>query len=313
MPIFALVILLGIVLLVLSLNQKQKTLRTPAIAAIAVGLLGTLLAGAFVIIPAGSVGVVFNNFSGIKPGVLSEGYHFIVPGVDRVTVYEARLQEMTLSRVGEGGPSVDESIHARSQEGLEISIDITVQYRIKGQEAAQLHKDVGPDYRSTIIVPQVRSKVRDAVGQFSAADLISTKRTELEGQITERLSDEFNQKHIELQSVLLRELRIPESVAKVIEEKQTAEQQVAIERNRKQQAEIAAQRAVVEAEGQSKAQVARAQGEAKALSLRGQALKQNPEIIQLTMVEKLSPTIQTIMVPSDGGYLLDLKNLTTKK
>lgn len=313
MPIFVLVILAGIVLLVLSANQKQKNFRTPAIALVAVGLLGTALSGAFVIIPAGSVGVVFNIFGGVKDGVMGEGYHFVLPGVERVTVYEARLQELTLSRVGENGQNIDESIHARSQEGLEIAADITVQFSVIPNEAAKLHKELGPKYIDTAIRPQVRSKVRDAVGQFNAADLISTQRTQLEALITERLSKEFQKNHIELRNVLLRELRIPESVAKVIEEKQTAEQQVAIEKNRKQQSEISAQRKVIEAEGEAKAAVARAEGEAKALSLRGKALKENPEIIQLTMAEKLSPSIQTIMVPSNGGYLLDLKSLTTAK
>lgn len=313
MLIFVLVILAGIALMVVSANPKQKTLRTPAIALLAVGLLGTALSGAFVIIPAGSVGVIFNIFGGVKPTTLNEGYHFVMPGVERVTVYEARLQELTLSRLGEGGSNVDESIHARSKEGLEIAADITVQFNIIPTEAAKLHKELGPNYIETAIRPQVRSKVRDGVGQFNAADLISTQRTQLEALINERLSKEFANNHIELRNVLLRELRIPDSVAKVIEEKQTAEQQVAIERNRKQQAEIAAQRKVVEAEGEAKAQIARAEGEAKALSLRGKALKENPEIIQLTMAEKLSPSIQTIMVPSNGGYLLDLKSLTTAK
>ncbi|GEM45792.1 prohibitin family protein [Deinococcus cellulosilyticus] len=313
MPIFVLVILAGIVLLVLSANQKQKAFRTPAIALVAVGLLGTALSGAFVIIPAGSVGVVFNIFGGVKPGVMGEGYHFVLPGVERVTIYEARLQEITLSRIGESGQNTDESIHARSKEGLEIAADITVQFSLKADEAAKMHKELGPHYIDTVIRPQVRSKVRDAVGQFNAADLISTQRTQLEALITERLTSEFDKNHIELRNVLLRELRIPESVAKVIEEKQTAEQQVAIEKNRKQQSEISAQRKVIEAEGDAKAQIARAEGEAKALSLRGKALKENPEIIQLTMAEKLAPSIQTIMVPSNGGYLLDLKSLTTAK
>ncbi len=57
------------------------------------------------------------------------------------------------------------------------------------------------------------------------------------------------------------------------------------------------------------ADVLRAEGEARALKLRGEALKHYPQVIQLTVAEKLSPNINTIMLPTDGSYLLDLRNL----
>lgn len=290
----------------------------PRFSGLGLGLLGVgavvaIVGGALVIVPAGQVGVVFSALSGVKPGSLGEGVHLVTPGVDKVILYEARLQEITLSRVGEGGPNTDDSIPARSKEGLDISADVTVQFRVLRPEAAQLHKELGPRYIETVIRPQVRSKVRDAIGQYGAADLISTERQQVEGQVTRSLTEVFAKNHLELVGVLLRELRIPKSIQTAIEEKQAAEQNVQTERNRLQQANVAAQRKVVEAEGESKAAIARAQGEARALSLRGAALKQNPEIIQLTVAEKLAPSIQTVMLPSQGNFLLDLGALTKGK
>lgn len=98
-------------------------------------------------------------------------------------------------------------------------------------------------------------------------------------------------------------------MAQVIEEKQTAEQQVQVEINRRQQAEIAAQRAVIQAKGERDAAILRAEGEARAIRLRGEALRQSPEVIQLTVAEKLAPNIQTIMIPTTGNFLLDLRGL----
>lgn len=158
-------------------------------------------------------------------------------------------------------------------------------------------------------MPQVRSKVRDAVGQYNAAELISTQRTALEASVIQGLEEALREYHIELVSVLLREIRIPETVAKVIEEKQTAEQQVQIEINRRKQAEIAAQRRVIEAQGERDAAILRAEGEAKAIELRGRALKNAPEVVQLTFAEKLAPGVQTIFVPSTGNFLLDLRGM----
>lgn len=279
---------------------------------VALGAVVALVSNAFVIVPAGQVGVVFNIITGVRSNSLSDGYHLILPGVETVTLYDARLQELTLSRRGEDGPDIDESINARSKEGLEISADVTVQFRVRREEAAQLLRDFGSDYIRTVIRPQIRSKVRDGIGQFNAADLISSQRSALEKRVTDGLNKEFDKSHLELISVLLRELRIPESVAKVIEEKQTAEQQVKIEQNRLEQSRIIAQRKVAEAQGESNAAIARAEGESQALRLRGQAIKDNPGIIQLTLIEKLSPTIQTVLLPSNGNFLMGLDGLIKK-
>jgi hypothetical protein len=35
-----------------------------------------------------------------------------------------------------------------------------------------------------------------------------------------------------------------------------------------------------------------------------------PEIIQLEVAQRLAPSIQTIMLPSDGNFLLDIRGLT---
>lgn len=275
-------------------------------------LLAALLVGQSVkVIPAGYVGVVFSALSGVKGGVLQEGIHFLVPFVDRVNLYDARLQEVTLAHTVSDGD--EGAIRARSKEGLDITADVTVQFRIDRAKAAILHKELGRNYLQTVIRPQVRSKVRDSIGQFSAADIISTERRAVEASITGALRQVFERNNLVLDSVLLRELRIPDSIAKAIEQKQAAEQQVAVEKNRLQQANISAQRAVVEAEGAAKASVAKARGEAEALSLRGRALRENPQLIQLTVAEKLSPGIQTVMLPSDGNFLLDVANLTKPK
>ena len=293
-------------------DRTAPTLRPPGPrAALLIGALlaaGLLVSQSLKVVPAGYVGVVFSSFTGVKAQPLQEGIHFLVPFVDRVNLYDARLQEVTLAHNVQDGD--EGAIRARSKEGLDITADVTVQFRVDRTKAATLHKELGRDYVRTVIRPQVRSKVRDSIGQFGAADIISSKRQEVEASITTELRRIFERNNLVLDSVLLRELRIPDSIAKAIEQKQAAEQQVAVERNRLQQSTIGAQRAVVEAEGQAKAAIARARGEAEALSLRGRALRENPQLIQLTVAEKLSPGIQTVMLPSTGNFLLDVGTLT---
>ena len=311
-----LLVIAGIALIALQRSARPGTpfagrgLERIGIGVAALGAVLAVIAQAVVVVPNGRAGVLFNAFSGVRPTPIEPGTHIVLPGVENVTFYPTLLQELTLSRRGEGGPDVDESIKALSKEGLEISADVTVQYQIVAASAPKLHKSVGPTYVATVIRPQVRSKVRDGIGQFNAADLISTQRKALENTVTESLRQVFTDADLELRSILLREIRIPDSVAKAIEEKQTAEQRVQTEKNNREAERIRADTAVVKAEGESKAAVARAQGEAKALALRGQALRQNPQLIQLTVAEKLAPGIQTVMLPSQGNFLLDIGSLT---
>ncbi|WP_299430752.1 prohibitin family protein [uncultured Meiothermus sp.] len=307
-------LLLGIVVAILGifLLAQPGARRALGVPLLLVGLAMAAISQSFVVVPAGNVGVVFNVFGGVQPSPLGEGFRIVIPGIQSVILYDARLKEVTLAK----GPAPadattpgEDAITARSKEGLDIGVDVTVQYRIKRDEAAQLHRNLGLGYLDTLIIPQIRSKIRDAVGLFNAAELISTQRIQLEAAVSKELREDLGAQHIELISVLLRRIDIPQSVAKVIEEKQTAEQQVQVEVNRRQQAEIAAQRAVVQARGERDAAILRAEGEAQAIRLRGEALRQSPQVIQLTVAEKLAPNINTIMVPTTGNFLLDLRSL----
>jgi regulator of protease activity HflC (stomatin/prohibitin superfamily) len=310
------IFLIGLVLMILGLlillNPAAAGRRALGGPLVIIGLALAVLSRSFAIIPAGHVGVVFNVFGGVQPNPLGEGFRIVLPGIQNVVLYDARLQEITLAKgpapSGTTTPGED-AITARSKEGLDIGVDVTVQYRIKREDAAKLHQNLGPNYRETLITPQIRSKIRDAVGLFNAADLISTQRTQLEAAVTRELTEDLKAQYIELLSVLLRRIDIPPSIAKVIEEKQTAEQQVQVSENRRRQAEIDAQRAVVEAKGQRDASVLKAEGEARSIELRGEALRRSPQVVQLTVAEKLAPNINTVLLPSDGNFLLDLRSL----
>ncbi|MDE0529036.1 MAG: prohibitin family protein [Truepera sp.] len=294
----------GIALIVQGIQGKQGGLRNIGGLAVVVGIVLALLSNAFVVVPAGNVGVVFNVFGGVQDNELGEGFHVILPFLQQVTLYDVRQQELTLSQL------TGDQITSRSSEGLEINADSTILYQVSPTEAAKLHQDIGPSYVDVRIRPEIRSQIRDAIAQFNAAELISTRRQEVSGLIETSLQEVLATDNIRVLAVLLRDVRIPASITQAIEEKQAAEQQIQVEENRRQQAEIAAQRLIIEAEGQRDAQIARAEGEAQALELRGNAIRTNPEIIQLEVAERLAPGIQTIMLPSESNFLLDFRGIT---
>jgi regulator of protease activity HflC (stomatin/prohibitin superfamily) len=294
---------LGVALLVQGIQNQAPKARLSGAAGILAGAALAFLSYAFVVIPAGSVGVVFNVFGGVQDRELGEGFHIVLPVLQQVTVYDVRQQEITLST------SMGDQINARSSEGLDIGVDVTVLYQVVADEAARLHQDIGPSYVNIRLRPQIRTAVRDGIAEYNAANLISSQRMELQRNIELALSESLASDNLRILGVLLRDVRIPTLITDAIEEKQAAEQQVEVEENRRRQSEIAAQRRVIEAEGERDATIARAEGEAQALELRAEALRGNPDLIQLEFAQRLAPTVQTIMLPTDGNFLLDVRQL----
>lgn len=295
---------LGVALVTRSRQFGQPALaRTGAVAVVA-GAAIAFLSFAFVVIPAGNVGVVFNVFGGVQDDELGEGFHIVLPVLQQVTVYDVRQQELTLAT------NTGDSINARSSEGLDIGVDVTVLYQVVAGEAARLHQDIGPSFVNVRLRPQIRTAVRDGIAEYNAANLISSQRMELQRNIEVALGDSLSSDNVRILGVLLRDVRIPALITDAIEEKQAAEQQVEVEENRRRQAEIAAQRRVIEAEGERDAAIARATGEAEAIRLRAEALRGNPDLIQLEFAQRLAPSVQTIMLPTDGNFLLDVRQLT---
>jgi regulator of protease activity HflC (stomatin/prohibitin superfamily) len=121
-------------------SRTRRAPRAAGIAGIIAGLALVFLSYAFVVIPAGHVGVMFNVFGGVQDRELTEGFHIVLPVLQQVTQYDVRQQEITLAT------STGDQINARSSEGLDIGVDVTVLYQVVASEAAKLHQDIGPSY-----------------------------------------------------------------------------------------------------------------------------------------------------------------------
>lgn len=297
----------GIFLIVQGVQGSNNFIRTAGGVAVIAGVVFALLAGSFVVVPAGSVGVVFNVLGGVSDRERNPGVQFVMPGLQQMTLLNTREQSIEFITDN------NDEIPALSQEGLQIISDATVRYRIEASEASSIFESIGDNVEATLIRPQVRSVIRNAIANYNAAEVISSQRGELQAEIVQVLTNELDANNIILLDVLLRDIRIPDSITQAIEEKQAAEQQIEVETNRREQSRIAAERVVIQAEGERDAEIARAQGEAEALSLRGQAIRENPEIIQLEVAQKLAPSLQTILLPTEGNFLLDLRSLTERQ
>ena len=194
---------------------------------------GRVIAGLFILlgvatscikqIDAGEVGVKV-LFGSIQPDVLASGLHFVDPLLD-IKKIDIKTQNYTMSGVlDEGNKSGDDAIRVLTSDGLEVTIDLTVLYRVVSSEAPRLLRETGDDYRDKIVRPITRTKIRDNAVYYQAVDLFGNKRDEFQQRIYKSIEDDFRKRGLMLEQLLVRNITLPNSVKASIESKINAEQ-----------------------------------------------------------------------------------------
>lgn len=197
--------------------------KTGRIIGIGLVLLGISTA-CFIQIQPGEVGVK-TLFGKVQPGVLTEGLNFINPLMEIVR-FDARTQNYTMSGMQDEREKLgDDAIHVLSADGLEVVIDMTILYRVIGDKAPDILRNLGKGYRDVIVRPLTRTKIRDFAAYYDAVSLYSTKRDEFQQRLFKSLDDEFRKSGMILEQMLVRNINLPESVKQTIESKINAEQE----------------------------------------------------------------------------------------
>jgi regulator of protease activity HflC (stomatin/prohibitin superfamily) len=172
----------------------------------------------------GDVGVQ-KLFGKVNSRILESGLNVINPLVEVVT-FDVRTQNYTMSGVrDEGDKTGDDAIRVLSADGLEVVIDLTVLYKVVPNEAPRILKEIGTDYRNIIVRPICRTKIRDNAVYYDAVALYSTKRDEFQARIFKTIEDNFKERGLILEQLLVRNITLPESVKAAIESKINAEQE----------------------------------------------------------------------------------------
>ena len=219
---------LGIIVIVIgfSLSKTESPLRPYTSIIRIVGFLMVLIgAGLSAIqqIEPGNVGVQ-KLFGKVSNSTLESGLNVINPLVEVVT-FDIRTQNYTMSGVkDEGDKSGDDAIRVLTADGLEVVIDLTVLYKVVPSQAPHILREIGTDYRNTIVRPICRTKIRDNAVYYDAVALYSTKRDEFQARIFKTIESDFKNRGLMLEQLLVRHITLPASVKTTIESKINAEQ-----------------------------------------------------------------------------------------
>lgn len=190
-------------------------------------------------ITSGEAGVRYSPFGGTDVDkTYGEGLNIHAPWVD-VIKYDVRVQEQL------------ENMEALSSNGLSIGTDVSIRWRPDVVTLPRLHQTYGVDYYRKLIQPELRSAVREVIGQFTPDELYSSKRTQLQDSIFSRVSRSVQEDFVLIEAILIRDIRLPEQIKVAIEEKLKEEQEAERYEFTIQKERLEAERKRIEAEGEA--------------------------------------------------------------
>ena len=292
--VLGIIILIAGVVLQRSPQQGSQFSGTIKIVGLGVVFIG-LLSSAVKVIDTGTIGVQA-LFGKVQDGVLESGLHFVNPLFD-ITTFDIKTQNYTMSaQTDEGQKKGDDAIRVLSSDGLEVSIDLSVLYKINPAKAPYVLQNIGALYEDKIVRPVARTVIRDNAVNYQAVELYSVKRQEFQYRIFKTISENFAKNGLELQQILVRNITLPASVKASIESKINAEQdaqkmQFVLQKERQE-----ADRKRVEAQGIADYQKILSTGLSDK-QLQYETIKAQKEIA-------LSPNTKIIIMGGKGGQVL---------
>jgi regulator of protease activity HflC (stomatin/prohibitin superfamily) len=239
-------------------------------------LLALFMATGCVVIEDGEVGVS-KSFGAIADEPVGRGVVIQFPVIRTVETWNVKLQERK------------ETGQVPSSEGLIIGLDITLLFKILPSAAPILRKTVGRDYINRLIVPYLRSTMRDVVSAYPVKRVYAEAgRKEIAAQIKANMEESLGDRGIVIEAVLLRDVKLPARFKESIEMKLTAEQRV-------QQKQFELEQAVKDAD----IEVARARGAAEAQEIVRSTLSDS--YLQYLWIKTLNENPNVIYVATEAN------------
>ncbi len=274
-----------------------------------------VIAKPYVVINSGEVGIKATAGK-YEKDPLGPGLHFFFPFIQDVMVVDTKVRSInyighrdhdmstnpgrkgfgSYTMGGQNGVINVPSISTIDARGLNIYIDLTVQYRLKPDTAPQTIATYGVSWEEKIVNPIVREVVRNVIGGYKAEDL-PINRNEIANQIKAGIEKRINAKKgqpVQLVNVNLREIVLPPKIVEQIERVQIAKQEADRVKLEVERARQEAEKRAALAKGDAEAKKIRAQGVADAIKIEAEAKAYEnikigksltPEMLRLKQIE----------------------------
>jgi len=266
-------------------------------ALVAIGLLFGL-----VTIDAGEVAAV--TTMGALTGTAGPGLHFRIPFVQGYHAFSRRAVVYETSEHLEASEAdfPDYQVDAQTQDGQQISVRFSVRYYVTLDNVEKVYREVGSgmrDVNERVVKFHSRSLVRLEMQKYPASELYSGDLMNVVTKIQQALQPLLEAKGVTLDSFVIRKIAFAEDYIAAVEQKQIAYEGITTAKYQAEQATYKALQDVERAKGKAAADIEHAKGEAEALRLKGKALREYPEMLQLEFIQQLKNTSWGFL-PAEG-------------
>ncbi|MCL2011802.1 MAG: prohibitin family protein [Cystobacterineae bacterium] len=239
--------------------MPNKSIFISAVVPIALFVGAILVYASASVVQPGNRGVQV-TFGEVNANTLEEGLHFINP-VSVVKQVSIR-QKTDVIRAS-----------SFSSDLQNINVTVKILHKIPESSVVRIFTNYAGDPFESLIAPRVQEAVKESTAMLSA-EQIAKSREEVKQRSLE-LSRKKIGELLMVEDLVIEDIVLTPELQKAIEAKMVQEQEAGRAHFFQRQAETEAQTAVI-----------RAKGDADALKIRGDALKQNPQVLQMNLIEK---------------------------
>lgn len=263
-----------------------------------------MVLGSWYTVPEGYRGVITRN--GAVVGIANPGLGFKVPLIDSVTDMSIQTNAGSF-----------EGVAAYSKDIQQAVSHVIVNYRLAPEVVQRMYSEVGTSYGSVLITSRVQKHVKEVFGKYIATDIIN-HRDQLSTAIQVALADDLAPFGILVEAVQIANIDFSDTYEAAAESAATAQAQVVKARQELAKIEVDAQQKVAQANAEATAIKVTADANAysvevagkataSAIKARGDALKDNPDLVNLITAEKWNGALPLTMVPNGAVPFMNLQ------
>jgi|TARA_B110000881_G_scaffold218221_1_gene237298 regulator of protease activity HflC (stomatin/prohibitin superfamily) len=223
--------------------QNNKLLSLIIFLLFGLTILFSFASSIFYLVESTERAVIFYKLSSVgldKKNVIKPGFNFKAPWN---SVYIFDITDNL----------VEETIDVLDKSGLNINVDVTMSFHPKYDSVGEIYETFQLDYLRRLVRPEFRSTVRQVMGRYTAEEIYSTKRSEVEVAIQNEASKALSRpgNNIIMKSLLIRSIALPAQIKNAIESKLQQEQEALAYQFRLQKEQSEAERKRIAAEGEA--------------------------------------------------------------
>ena len=241
-------------------------------------IIGFIFCNPLAIVGAGERGVKV-SLGKVSPQSFTEGVHFVMPFISKIHKMDVKTQKSNIATI------------IFTKDIQQARLEYVINYNLQPENVHKMYKEVGKNYKDTILVPVVEGTVKNVVGSYNANDLVGS-RAKATSDILMKLQEQLDDNYINVTDFNITNIDYSDSFERAVEAKTVAEQEALKAKNMTAKVQEEARQKVISAEA-----------EAKSMAIRANALTQNKNLVEYEAVQKWDGKLPQYMMGNSVPFV----------